>query len=37
MIKEYEIVPHTADLKIRAYGITMEELFAMLLRGCLRV
>ncbi len=33
MDKEYEIVPHTADLKIRAYGVTMQELFRNALKG----
>ena len=33
MSKEYELVPHTADLKIYAYGITWEELFRNALRG----
>lgn len=33
MIKEFEIVPHTADLKIRAFGITFEELFRNALKG----
>lgn len=32
-MKEYEIVPHTADLKIRAYGITLEELYRNALKG----
>ncbi|MEX0939950.1 MAG: archease [Candidatus Babeliales bacterium] len=27
MIKDFEIIPHTADLKIRVYGKTLEELF----------
>lgn len=30
---DYEIVPHTADLKIYAYGITFEELFRNALKG----
>lgn len=25
--KSYEFLPHTADIKIRAYGSTLEELF----------
>ncbi len=29
----YEILPHTADLRIRAWGKTYEELFADSLRG----
>lgn len=33
MNKAYEIVPHTADLKIYAYGITLEELFKNALKG----
>lgn len=33
MTKEFEIVPHTADLKIRAYGISFEELFKNALKG----
>ncbi|MEK9148176.1 MAG: archease [Patescibacteria group bacterium] len=30
---EYEILPHTADLRIRARGKTLEELFRNALRG----
>lgn len=33
MNKEFELVPHTADLKIRAFGITLEELFRNALKG----
>ncbi len=33
MIKDYETVPHTADLKIYAYGVTFEELFRNALKG----
>ena len=33
MIKEYELVPHTADLKIYAYGVSFEELFRNALKG----
>lgn len=33
MIKEFELVPHTADLKIYAYGVTYEELFRNALKG----
>lgn len=33
MIKEYESVPHTADLKIFAYGTTFQELFRNALKG----
>lgn len=31
--KEFELVPNTADLKIRAYGINLEELFKNALKG----
>jgi SHS2 domain-containing protein len=33
MIKDFEIIPHTADLKIRVYGKTLEELFTHALIG----
>lgn len=33
MQKDFEIIPHTADLKIRVYGKTREELFANALTG----
>lgn len=33
MTKQYELVAHTADLKIFAYGTTLEELFRNALRG----
>lgn len=33
MIKDFEIVPHTADIKIRAYGFTLEEVFKNALKG----
>ena len=33
MIKEFELIPHTADLKIQAYGITLEELFKNALKS----
>lgn len=33
MEKKYEILPHTADLHIRAYGNTLPELFANMLTG----
>lgn len=29
----YEFLPHTADIKIRAYGTTLEELFAHALQA----
>ena len=30
---EYEILPHTADLRVRACGVTLPELFRNALRG----
>lgn len=33
MIKDFESVPHTADLKIRVYGNSMQELFKHALNG----
>lgn len=33
MAKEFELVSHTADLKIRVYGMTFEELFKNALKG----
>lgn len=33
MNKEYELVSHTADLKIQAYGVTLEEVFRNALKG----
>ncbi len=33
MLKQYELVPHTADLKMYAWGMTYEELFRNALRG----
>lgn len=32
-MKDYEILPHTADLKIRAFGRDQKELFAHALKG----
>jgi len=32
-VKDFEMLPHTADIKIRAYGQTMEELFVHALQG----
>lgn len=32
-MKDFEMVPHTADIKIRAFGHTMEELFRHALQG----
>lgn len=33
MSKDFELLSHTADLKIRAYGITFPELFGNALKG----
>jgi len=33
MKKEYEVLPHTADLRIRAYGKDLKELFKNMLKG----
>lgn len=33
MTKEYELAEHTADLKLYAYGTTLEELFRNALKG----
>jgi len=32
-MKEFEIVPHTADLQIKAYGKSLENLFKNALKG----
>jgi SHS2 domain-containing protein len=32
-MKDFELLPHTADLKIRAYGTTLHELFTNALKG----
>ena len=32
-MKDFEMIPHTADIKVRAYGHTMEELFKHALQG----
>ncbi len=37
MEQEYELIPHTADLKLRAYGITLEELFRNAMKGMFAV
>ncbi len=37
MIKEYELAEHTADIKLYAYGITMEELYRNSLKGMFSV
>ncbi len=39
MTKDYEVAEHTADLKLYAYGTTIEELFTNALKGmfsCIR-
>jgi SHS2 domain-containing protein len=33
MAQEFELLPHTADLRIRAYGFTFQELFRNTLKG----
>ena len=33
MIKDFEVLPHTADLKIRVYGDSLEQLFKHALIG----
>lgn len=33
MIKDFELLPHTADIKIRVFGTTMEQLFIHALIG----
>ncbi len=33
MIKRFELIPHTADLKLRVWGATREELFKNALIG----
>lgn len=37
MDKDFEILPHTADIKIRAYGKTLEEFFRHALIGMFQV
>jgi SHS2 domain-containing protein len=32
-VKKFEILEHTADLKIRVFGRTKEELFSAAMRG----
>lgn len=32
-MKDFELIPHTADIKIRVYGQTMAELFKHALQG----
>lgn len=36
-MNEFELIEHTADLKIRVYGKTMQELFIHALRGMFTV
>lgn len=36
-MKQYEIIPHTADLKIRVYGKSIQELFTHSLVGMFQV
>lgn len=36
-MKDFEALPHTADLKIRAYGASLEELFAHAVVGMFQV
>lgn len=33
MIKDFELVPHTADMKLRVYGTTLQNLFRNALVG----
>jgi SHS2 domain-containing protein len=33
MIRDYKVLEHTADLKIRAYGKDLPELFSNMLKG----
>jgi SHS2 domain-containing protein len=33
MAQEFELLSHTADIKMRAYGTTLEELFRSTLKG----
>ena len=33
--RDYELIEHTADLKIRAYGENLEEVFSNMLKGML--
>lgn len=32
-MKDFELLPHTADIKIRVYGTTLKELFAHAVEG----
>ncbi|HML19758.1 MAG TPA: archease [Candidatus Dependentiae bacterium] len=32
-MKDFELLPHTADIKLRAYGASLEELFKHALQG----
>jgi len=33
MVKDFELLPHTADIKLRVYGKTLKELFRNALNG----
>lgn len=33
MVRDFEFVPHTADIKLRVYGNTLEDLFKHALNG----
>jgi len=37
MVKDFEVLPHTADIKIRAYGETKKELFCHALIGMFQI
>jgi len=37
MSKDFEVLPHTADIKIRAYGNTLEEFFRNSIIGMFQV
>lgn len=32
-MKDFELISHTADLKLRVYGVTLEKLFSHALKG----
>lgn len=36
-MKDFELIPHTADIKIKVYGKTLEELFKQALIGMFQV
>jgi len=37
MVKDFEVLPHTADIKIRVYGKTLEQFFTNALIGMFQV